>query len=179
MKNTICFFCDISGTLNGTEKNKEVDYQNLNKNLQLLMNKFNADCLLFSLVSSDNYHSVNDTMKKIRESLDSPILLRKQFFDKGYILDNEPYYHSSCKTDQIMGFLAEAEKDFNIKSIIYADDCTIFHDILTILAEEKYHITSIIPQNNEGLCELNKLLETFIQQKGKTLSMGINPLQHK
>ena len=176
MKKAICFFCDISGTLNGTNKNNDIDYQNLNSNLLLLMKKYEAEYLFFSLVSSDKYNIVNDVKEELEKQLNSPILFKKQFFENGYILDDKTHYKQSCKTEQMMGFLDEIEKEFDIQSIIYADDCEIFHDMIGLLTEEKsYHhkIISITPQKKEGLSELNQLLESKITQKEKILSYKI------
>lgn len=76
----------------------------------------------------------------------------------------------------MMGFLDEIEKEFDIQSTIYADDCEIFHDMIGLLTEEKsYHhkIISITPKKKEGLSELNQLLESKITQKEKRLSYKI------
>ena len=39
MEKIICFFCDITGTLKGRNKNSDLDYKNLASNLLKLMEK--------------------------------------------------------------------------------------------------------------------------------------------
>lgn len=177
MEKIICFFCDITGTLKGRNKNSDLDYKNLVSNLLKLMEKFEANCLLISLVSTDKYDVVNNTKKELQDKLNSSVFLfNKIFFENGYIVDDKINYKRASKPDQIIEFLDELEKKFDIQSIIYADDCEIFHEVVDSLAEEKnYHskIISIIPQKKEGLSELNDLLESKILKKEKRLSYKI------
>lgn len=177
MEKIICFFCDIRGTLKGCNKNSDLDYKNFTANLLKLMEKFEANYLLISIISTDKYDIVNNTKKELQDKLNSSVFLfNRIFFENGYIVDNKINYKDASKPNQIIEFLDELEKKFDIKSIIYADDCEIFHEIVDSLAEEKnYHskIISIIPQKKEGLSELNDLLESKILKKEKKLCLKI------
>ncbi len=173
MKKIIIFFCDIRGTIIGSEKNSSVDYQTFNKILLNLIEQEQANYIVFSLVSSDNNLIVKNEKNNLTEHLFEPIIFGKQFFSNGYIINNISYDETHDKIQQILNYTAELEKDYIISKIYYADDCKFFHELLTdIMFQDNFHddiFKSIIPKDNIGLKELNAIMEKDVIHSKKFL----------
>lgn len=172
------FFCDIAGTIDGSSINKISDYKNFNNLIKKIQQNNKSDYIIFPLISTDPFRIVNNKIKFICSHNENFIMIGKQFFDNGYIEKDKVITGISGKSQQIIYYINELSKRYEIDSVIYADDCMIYHDILHELAKE-YNlddiITSIIPTKSEGLSELNELLEFHItNSKGKQKVTHIN-----
>lgn len=172
------FFCDINGTIEGSSTNKISDYKKFNDIIKEIQQKNNSDYIIFSLISSDSSSFVKNKTNFINSFNKNFIIFGKQFFDNGYIDENKIITGISGKAQQIIYYINELSKIYKIDSVIYADDCIIYHDILHELAKN-YNlddiITSIIPTKGKGLSELNELLENYINStKEKQKVIQIN-----
>lgn len=163
MQNIVLFFCDITGTIIGKNKNSIIDYQLFNQLLSNIISENQAKNLIFSLVSSDDSIIVNHQKNILQNYLNQSIILGKQFFDNGYIMNDNIYIKKQSKIEQMLAYIKELNKDFNIIKLYYADDCEFFHILLNeLLSTDNYYnnlLTSIIPKAHQGLVELNSLLE--------------------
>lgn len=172
MKNIVLFFCDLTGTIIGREENSIIDYQRFYQLLLNIQNTEQVENLIFSLVSSDVHKIINNHTNIFKEFFSEPIILGKQFFDNGYIINNKIYSTNQSKIEQILTYINELNKKFNIIKIYYADDCEFFHIILNEIINNDI-LTSIIPQKKQGLRELNNLLENEIIYQNNHLLKNI------
>lgn len=163
MEKVACFFCDITGTIIGNKKNENSDYQIFNNILAELKQKTYVDFIIFSLISTDSKEVVFNQQNILKQYLDKPVYFGKQFFENGYINNHEIVYQEILgKPLQIYKYIKELEEKYFIHEIYYVDDCEIYHEILSFYAKvnnwnEKLY--SIIPSENNGLTEVNKLLK--------------------
>jgi len=165
MKSVSIVFCDITGTLIGKKKNTNEDYKKFVEILTNLQNNDYSDELLFSLTSSDipeivieMIHEFTPFIKNINET--------KHFYYNGYIKNKDIIPYLIGKPFQILDYLNELKKLYNINKIYFFDDSKMNHEILYELLINKDKLISIIPENIEGLEDLTKILEeTFKKQK--------------
>lgn len=166
MKKIIVFFCDIAGTIIGSERNSNNDYQIFNDLLLEIKALEQVDYIVFSLISSDNNIIVNKEQSILSNYFNDCIILGKQFFDNGYIIDNKIYNdNKKGKIEQILTYTKELEQKYMITKIYYADDCEFSHYILNSLAYAKNCndlFKSIIPKKHIGLKELNIIINDNI-----------------
>lgn len=173
MKNLVIFFCDINGTIDGIKKNSRIDYQEFNILLKKLKEKDEADILLFSLVSSEKKDIVFKYSNTLHSHLDNKITMGKQFYDIGYLEENKPNPSIIGKVWQILSYLDELKKTYQIKKIYLADDTEMNLNLVLELLEhenqEKFE--SIIPIYRDGLCEVNDIIlaKFFVTTKMKTI----------
>lgn len=65
------------------------------------------------------------------------------------------------KPNQIYNYINELKTEYHIQRIYFIDDCEIYHEFLSFFAENdnwEELLVSIIPCENNGLTEVNKLL---------------------
>lgn len=180
----ICFFCDIMGTINGNQKNNDIDYENFAEILIKIKEKSSVDKIIFSLISSDLPQLVMDEKQILSRYLDSPIEFGYQFFINGFIdLDDKSIIQGNIgKVYQIIEYCKYLGEFYDIQSIYFADDCKMYQEMLSdILSEYKSNdrLISIVPKNNRGLCELNEMLDKKIKVTGTTINSKILLLQSK
>lgn len=165
----ICFFCDIMGTLIGSNKANDADYELFTKLLLKLKEEQGVQKIIFSLISSDNFEFVLDEENTLSSFFGNLITLGEQFFDKGFIdIDGcVEIKKNKGKVFTIYNYCNELSNKYDIQKIYYADDCEMYHDMLkTILNETKFNnkIISFIPSNNIGIAELNQLLNRELSE---------------
>lgn len=170
MEKVILFLCDICGTINGKLFNSDEDYSELNKLLNLISEK-NENCkIIFTLVSSENVDTVKENLNELKKHLKNNVHFDKQFYENGYILENNHIETISGKMHQITEYIEEQNKKFKIIKIYYADDSTLLQSYVSEYFEYKevnIPLISIIPNERLGLKELNKLINDQIIEKNK------------
>ncbi len=166
MQKTI-YFCDITGTIFGSEKNDKEDYQKLNELLQEVQRNDSSDEIVFSLVSTDNEETVRSVQGLLEPYIGENVVFGRQFFDSGYYVEDVVVKDNiSGKSLQMYEYLKDLGID-HIASVYFADDVQMFHMILHFALEgdglsDKFH--SIIPTKKLGLKEVNQLLENDLQK---------------
>lgn len=164
MENVACFFCDIMGTIIGNKKIEDCDYQEFNNILTELKKEIYVDFIIFSLISTDSKDVVFFQQNILKKHLDQSVYFGKQFFENGYINNRKVIYQNMLgKPLQISKYIEELDEKYSIKKIYYADDCKIYHEILSFFAEDSnwnQKLCSIIPSENNGLIEVNQLVKT-------------------
>lgn len=164
MEKIACFFCDIRGTIIGNKKVEDCEYQEFNNILIELKKEIYVDFIIFSLISTDSKDSVFFQQNILKKYLDQSIHFGKQFFGDGYINVQEVIYQEMLgKPLQISRYIKELEEKYRIRKIYYADDCEIYHEMLSnFLEDSNWHqkLCSIIPCENHGLTEVNQLVKT-------------------
>lgn len=162
MKNILCLFCDITGTINGSKTNVSSDYQDLNRILNDIKMKEYVDYILFSLISCDSKEVVLTNLHKLKQYLNNNIFFGKQFFENGFIDSEDVVYEEMLgKPIQICRYIKELEEKYHIQKVYYVDDCEMYHELLSYYAEYEdwtEKLRSIIPLENKGLSEVNQLL---------------------
>lgn len=164
------FFCDISGTLQGSSKNKEEDYKMFNDLILKIKEQNQSDYLFFSLVSSDNAEILKYQSYQLNKYFNHSISTQKHFFDQGYIDGNLIITGIIGKCTQMIYYLTELSSTYSIDEIILADDIELFHEMMNELSENfiwRNKILSIIPTENKGLEELNDLLTKQIEKENQ------------
>ena len=163
MKSISICFCDITGTLIGKKQNKKEDYQKFYEIINSLQNNDYSDELIFSLVSIviDMIHEFTPYIKNINET--------KHFYYNGYVNNHEIVPYLIGKPFQILDYLDELKSKYTINKIYFIDDCKMNHEILYELIFEKDKLISIIPENIDGLEDLNNLLTNTFSKKTLTL----------
>lgn len=166
MQNITIIFCDIRGTLIGKQKNTDEDYKKFtNKLLKLKENDY-SDNIIFSIISSDDAIYVKEMFNILKPYL-CDIKAGKQIFYNGYIENEKEYEYAIGKPFQILNYLTELSKTYLINRIYFIDDTSLHHEILYELLEDCDKLVSIIPENNEGISELNSLLEKLLEMPVK------------
>lgn len=171
MINTVCFFCDIRGTLTGNKKNNDEDYKKFNDILKKIQKENNTNSIIFSFISNDNSEFVYENKKNLELYMDKSIYFGRQFFETGYLIDDKIYNGKTGKATQILDYLDLLSKKVNIKKVYFADDIEINHKILEFINmknNDKYNIVSIKPTENIGISELNDLLSQNFQNSNRT-----------
>ncbi len=163
----ICFFCDIMGTILGKGENDMSQYQKFSELLAKLKEKEDADYIVFSLISSDGIEVIAQMQDILYSYIGETVVFGKQFFGDGYFtIDGKVTKTSPGKIMQIIEYVKELEGRYKVGKVYYADDCKIFHDMLSCLEDKlSFKIRSIIPQQNEGIFEVNQILEAQLSQE--------------
>lgn len=173
MKNLVIFFCDINGTIDGFKRNSNTDYQEFNFLLKKLKEKDKADILLFSLVSSEKMDIISKYSYTLCSYLDDKITMGKQFYDAGYLESNKSNSSAIGKVWQILNYLDELKRVYQIKRIYLADDIRLTPELIFELLEHDHRekFEPIIPINKDGLAEVNSIITTkfFATTKIKNL----------
>lgn len=169
MKKVVLFFCDISGTINGKNLNEVNDYYAFVTNIISLMKENLAENIVFSLVSTDSSEIIQKEIDLLKRFFSNQVITGKQFFEDGYIDNHQKFQTISGKPFQILNYVKELQKDYEIVKIYFADDTKIYHEILFELADyfniPVGQIVSLIPEKSQGLAELNELIKTeYIKQ---------------
>ncbi len=181
MVKNICFFCDISGTIDGRVPNKVADYEEFNRLLLCLKEKIGVDFILFSLISTDTQQAVMREQKILSMYFDPSIIFGRQFFDEGYFEKGSVVYgHGAGKTYQMTDYIKTLEESSLVEGIFYADDCDFFHNVLALVCNDKTwysKLYSIAPKEKNGLSELNKLISVELNVLDSSFSKlrGQNP----
>ena len=168
MENAILFLCDIYGTIEGKIANTEADYSELNNLLNLISEQNTSSKIIFTLVSSENVEKVKQTLYELKNHLKNNVYFKKQFYEKGYILDNIHVETISGKCNQIIDYVQELKENTNLKMIYYADDSILFQTYVREIFDFKgieIPLIPIISIEKIGLKELNKLINTEIIEK--------------
>lgn len=170
MKKAILFFYDINGTLNGSLENTKEDYLEFNKILNSI-SEINENCtIIFSLISTEKEIIVKEYLDILKEYLNSNIYFYKQFCEEGYILNDKCIKGEFGKSYQIVKYVEELKKTFDIINIYYADDTLFYHHLLNEYANIYNlcdNITNIIPDGHLGLKEVNALLNDNLKKISK------------
>lgn len=167
MKKTI-YFSDIMGTIIGSEKNIEEDYDKFNELLKIIKEKDGSDEIIFSLISTDSEEAVRSVQNTIRPYIDDTVTFGRQYFDKGfYTDDSEVIDKVTSKANHILDYLnLLLDGNDEIVSIYYADDVEMFHVMLNHLIDKGLadRLHCIVPVRNAGLSETNQLLEDDLKK---------------
>lgn len=168
MKKMVIYFSDIVGTIIGRKNNTDEDYQQFCDLLSQIKENGDADELIFSLISSDNYQVVTNVHKTMNPFIMQTVTYGRQFFDEGYYtVDGEFQKTPPGKAWNIAEYITYLSQNYEIVSVYYAEDVKMYHDLLSYIAEEEhwsFSVYSITPTKNIALTEVNKLLEISIQK---------------
>lgn len=159
MKKTILFLCDIHGTLIGNIDNTEEDYIKFNS---LLNNLSLNNNIIFSIVSTENQETINYYQQLLKKYLNNNVILGRQFYEDGYIYNDEAFNYSIGKCVQVLGYIEELLEKYDISKIYFADDNDFNQEMIKEIINLKYPniiFETIIPKSLNGLSELNKLVE--------------------
>lgn len=162
MQSITIIFCDINGTLIGQLKNTDEDYRKFTNNLLSLKENDYSDKIIFSIISSEDSVYVKEIFNRLKSYLYG-IQDGKQIFYDGYIENEKEYEYVTGKPFQILKYLSELSKTYLINRIYFIDDTLFYHEALYELIEDREKLVSIIPENNEGISELNFLLENLLE----------------
>lgn len=177
MSKIVVYFSDIVGTIMGHKNNTEEDYEQFCNLLSQMKENEPSDEIIFSLISSDPYQVVSNVHQVIHPFLMKTVTYGRQFFDAGYYTENEVISKpSSGKVWNIIEYMKELSQNHEIVSVYYVDDVKMYHDLLSIIAEEEhwdFPLHSIIPTKNVGLGEVNELLGESIQKKLDKKNKGL------
>lgn len=166
MQSITIIFCDIRGTLIGKQKNTDEDYKKFTNNLLNLKENDYSDDIIFSIISSDDAIYVKEMFNILKPYL-CDIQTGKQIFYDGYFENEKKYEYVTGKPMQILNYLTELNKNYLINRIYFIDDTLFHHEILYELIEDRDKLVSIIPENKEGISELNFLLENLVKMPVK------------
>lgn len=154
-------FCDITGTIFSKKQNTTEDYLNFKQIINDISIETNSK-ILFSLASSDDSNFVIETLEKL-SSFIPKIKENIHFFGSGYILNKKIVYNNiNSKAYQIVTYINQLKKTYDIHEIIIIDDCEFNHEMIKLLIDEEFlnnKITSLIPIRMIGLLEVNELLK--------------------
>lgn len=167
MQKLILFFCDLHGTLIGNINNTEEDYIKFNSLLNSLSLSNNV---IFSMISTENQETINYYQQLLKKYLNNNVILGRQFYEDGYIYKDEAFNHQVGKCVQVLGFIEELSKTYDITKIYFADDNDFNQEMIKEIISLKYPniiFKSIIPKLLNGLSELNKLVEDIRLTKVK------------
>lgn len=175
MKKISIYFSDIFGTISGTVPNTEEDYKKLMQLLEKLKTLDGSATIAFSLISSDNQETVMAEKAKIESFSSDSITFGRQFFDLGYHHHDQVTLQDkfSGKSFQMIEYIDDLQKYYDIASIYYADDVEIYQQMMEVASSNrpwssKLHF--ITPRLGTGLSETNLLLESTLEEKEKQLS---------
>ena len=65
---------------------------------------------MFSIVSSDNHSIISNQKNILKNYFSEPIILGKQFFYDGYIINNKKYLGKQGKIEQILTYIDKLSK---------------------------------------------------------------------
>lgn len=166
MKKIACCFSDITGTIIGKRSNTTLDYRNFNDILLKVMQINHADFILFSLISTDHEEVIMNQQIILSEYLNWPIYFGKHFFENGYIDQEHTIYQNMLGKPYVINrYVEELLQKYWIQKIYFIDDCEMYHEMLFFFAEDGHWdqlLHSIIPREQEGLGEINRLLKREI-----------------
>lgn len=124
------FFCDISGTITGNEKQREKALTEFSNNLTKLIDENKTTKLLFSFVSTNEHSSINNTISEVKKYITDP---RIEFwynygFDERFKHNGEIEHCKNGKQLQIMNELKSIKEPIN--TIYFADDTILYHRMI-------------------------------------------------
>ena len=174
------FFCDIVGTINGYENNKEIRNEKLKTLISLLSNLCDDEPIYFCFISSDNYNFVKKYIDELKNLLDGTNVISNIHYSNDLIDDNgikydNPYF---SKWEQIDSFIKDNRY---IKNLYYAEDSVINVEILEEIINEKYsdinyikfipgtdvHDTNTFCSDKKGIDALLSIINEYIESKNK------------
>lgn len=141
------------------------DYGLLNDLLLSFKDKENVPVLIFSLVSGDTLFNVIKEKNILKEYFDSSIKLYKQFYEWGYIEDEFVYEIISGKLAQIIYYIQELNKDYDIKRIYFIDDSELLIEIINVYAKMEHISEKMVSYKTED----GKPIDLNIRKKIKFL----------
>ncbi len=175
MKRISIYFSDIVGTISGSVPNSKEDYKKLVQLLDRIKTLDGSSTVAFSLISSDAQETVMAEKAKIESVSSDSITFGRQFFDLGYNHHNQVTLQDkfSGKSFQMIEYIDDLQKYYDIASIYYADDVEIYQQMMEVASanrpwNSKLHF--ITPRLGAGLSETNLLLESTLEEKEKQLS---------
>ena len=172
------FLCDIVGTFTGNE-NRSEELRKLAKNLTKIADIDDVSVLSFSFISSCHSNQVNEYVKELSKYIDDKrIIFGQQFSSQHkFIPGNDLQKCVAGKSSQILDII---KKEKNIKNIYYADDVSLFHDMIDNILEMTnfdydnfIHIipnssndndNNIISSSSKGIIGLNNCLNSIIKK---------------
>lgn len=174
------FFCDIVGTINGYENNKEIRNEKLKTLISLLSNLCNDEPIYFCFISSDNYKFVKKYIDELKNLLDGTNVISNIHYSNDLIDDNGMKYENPyfSKWEQIDSFIKDNRY---IKNLYYAEDSVINVKILEEIMNEKYsdinyikfipgtdvHDTNTFCSDKKGIDALLSIINEYIESKNK------------
>jgi len=163
MKNVVVYFSDIVGTLFGNQDNTEEDFKTFSGLLKEIKKNWQADEIIFSLISSDRQAIVSNTQIFLHDYIGGDVIFGKQFFDDGYYTEKGIVQKKSQgKALDIRNYLWELRGICDIVAVYYADDVSMYQMLLSCCAEgenwnNRLHL--IHPMMRLGLSEINQLIK--------------------
>ena len=163
MNKIVLFFCDIQGTLIGNNINEENDYVIFRDNLSIM-----GDNVLFSLVSTETKEIVSHYLDILSNYFSNNIIIGRQYYENGYIYNNKSFEGVSGKCSQIIEYITELSKIYDIDKVYFADDnkfiCEMVGKCINLVNSNIYY-QAIVPSKLDGLKELNTLIKDKINNK--------------
>lgn len=171
------FLCDIGGTFDSsinTNRNSEIIA--FLKNLKDLITYDNLDNFSFSFITEGNIDYLKPYYEELKSALNNRITLGPQFsFDRIMLNNKEISVQTKSKLDHIINILNKK----NVKTIYYADDSSLNHEIITSIITNHYPNIELInfqpscTKNNEnfycslkkGLPGLNESINNYLNKK--------------
>lgn len=174
------FFCDIVGTINGYENNKEIRNEKLKTLISLLSNLCDDEPIYFCFISSDNYKFVKKYIDELKNLLDGTNVISNIHYSNDLIDDNGMKYENPyfSKWEQIDSFIKDNRY---IKNLYYAEDSVINVKILEEIMNEKYsdinyikfipgtdvHDTNTFCSDKKGIDALLSIINEYMESKNK------------
>lgn len=146
------FLCDISGTFDSSSNtNRNSELIAFLKNLKDLINYDNLDNFSFSFITADNIDYLKPYYEELKSALNNQITLGPQFSFNRIMLNNkEISVQTKSKLDHIINIL----KKKNVKTIYYADDSSLNHEIIDAIITRNYPNVELI--NFQPSCAIDK-----------------------
>ena len=163
MNKLVLFFCDIQGTLIGNKINEENDYVLFNQELNKI-----GDKIVFSVVSTESNETVARYLNILSNYFTDNIIFGRQYYEDGYIENNNVFDVCAGKCSQIMDYINDLSKTYEIDKVYYAEDnkfiCEMVGECINLIYPN-IEYQGIIPSKLNGLKELNILINDNINRK--------------
>lgn len=169
MKKAVVYFSDIMGTILGRQENKEEDYRKFSDLLSTIKESEQADEVIFSIISTDNIEFVSNVHGMVSPFIDQTVTYGKQFFGNGYYTEDKVVEQDPLmKSVEITQYIKDLSQEYEIVSVYYAEDTSMYQEMLSFLAESDgwdQQLVCITPTENIGLAEVNQLLENNVKSR--------------